>query len=97
MAARRDGAPRANHRRRVRGDVAAPARAFQAFFGGYCSALSAALYGDDGTATHYVEAIEAAGAEKVLRWARANDEMELPRIRQAVKCIRERRKREARR
>lgn len=77
--------------------VASGRRREDAFFGGYCSALSAGLYGEDGTDTRYVEAVEAAGAEKLLRWARANDEMELPRIRQAVKCIRERHKREARR
>lgn len=66
-----------------------------AFFGGYCCALSAACYGDDGTSTSYVEAVAAAGADELLAYARREDEMELPKIRAAVESIKRRERRQA--
>jgi hypothetical protein len=60
-----------------------------AFYGGYCCALSAALNGDDGTSTEYVEAVVACGMEGLLAYAIREDEMELPNIRRAVKSHRD--------
>ena len=65
-----------------------------AFLGGYCCCLSAALNGDDGTSMSYIEAVAAAGAKELLAYAKREDEMELPRIRRAVAEMRARKQRE---
>jgi hypothetical protein len=54
------------------------------FYSGYCCALSAAMNGEDGTATAYVEAVAACGAKELLAFAQRTDDMELPKIRAAV-------------
>ena len=65
-----------------------------AFLGGYCCCLSAALNGDDGTSMSYIEAVAAAGAKELLAYAKREDEMELPRIIRAVAEMRARKQRE---
>lgn len=62
------------------------------FLSGYCCALSAAMNGEDGTATSYIEAVRACGAKTLLEFAKRTDDMELPKIRAAVAEIKRREK-----
>lgn len=66
---------------------AAERRERDAFYGGYCCALTAALFGDDGTSTGYVEAVGAVDARELLNFARRNNDRELPNIRRAIRSI----------
>jgi hypothetical protein len=60
-----------------------------AFMGGVCCALSAAFYGKDaGTDTYYLEVVGSVGAEDLLAYAIREKDMELPRIRAAIRHMR---------
>lgn len=61
-----------------------------AFYGGYCCCLSAALYGDDGTSPGYLEALAAVGAEELLAYAKRTKDMERKRIANGVRFLRKR-------
>ncbi len=56
-----------------------------AFFAGYCCALSAYGCQDDGISANYVAAVRAVGAMDLLNYARRKKDMELPKIRRAVR------------
>lgn len=61
---------------------------FDAFYGGYCCALSAALYGDDGTSPGYLEALGAVSEPELLGYVRRNpDEMEAANIRRGFRYL----------
>lgn len=61
-----------------------------AFCGGVCCCLSAALYDDTGTSTQYLEAASACDLPALLAFAKRENDPELPRLRQAAKAIRDR-------
>ena len=58
-----------------------------AFYGGVCCTLSAMAYTDDGTGTEYLEAVAAVGARELLNYAIRERDMELPKIRKAVRWL----------
>jgi hypothetical protein len=60
---------------------------YDAFYGGVCATLSAAGYLMDGTSPEYLEAVGAVGPRDLLNFAIRNRDLELPRIRRAVRCI----------
>lgn len=64
-------------------------RECDAFYGGVCTTLSAAFgtVGEDGTSTYYLEAVAVHDAGELLGFARRNQDMELPRIRRAVRYL----------
>jgi hypothetical protein len=62
---------------------------WDAFYAGVCCTLSAAGYMMDGTSVEYMEAVATVGARDLLNFAIRNKDIELPRIRRAVRCIEE--------
>lgn len=65
----------------------------RAFYGGYACALSAAVnMAESGTHTSYLQAMRElgpAGRREFLNWAKRNQDIELPRIRQAMRFLKE--------
>ena len=60
---------------------------FDAFYGGVCCTLSAMSYLDDGTGTEYLEAVATVGARDLLNYATRERDIELPKIRKAVRWL----------
>ncbi len=60
---------------------------YNAFYGGVCCTLSAAGYLMDGTSPEYLEAVGSVGPRELLNYAIRERDMELPRIRKAVRFI----------
>ena len=60
---------------------------FDAFYAGVCCTLSAAGYLMDATSPEYLEAVGSVGARDLLNFATRQRDMELPRIRKAVRFI----------
>lgn len=65
-------------------------RELDCFYGGFSCALSAALYMESGTDVQYREAMGTIHVHEFYLWARRNQDMELPRIRQYLRGERRR-------
>jgi hypothetical protein len=62
-----------------------------AFMFGVCCALSAAFYGEDaGTEAYYVDVVASVGEDDLLAYAIRERDIELPRIRAAIRRIKDR-------
>jgi hypothetical protein len=60
-------------------------RELDCFYGGFASALTAALYMESGTDTPYREAMGTIDVHEFYLWARRNQDRELIRIRQYLR------------
>lgn len=60
-------------------------RGKEGFYGGVCCALSAAFVDENDVPTRYVEVVGSMNHHELLAFAVANHEMELPRIRKAIR------------